>query len=288
MVLVGEEALEMLVDEEEVEELRIALLHDHEPRHRGDQVQRQARQPMHAADQRPVARHQQIGNADQAGHDQPDQSFGQGCTGQGQPDHQHPGEPSATRCARPLRQRKAARTDGQEKAHAHVERDDLPEQQIQQRRGQNRRARRRRAPAAIDGQRPCRHQDAAQAEQHRPQACPPGVDAECLERGGGRPVLQRRLFEIFEIVQTRRHPVAGGHHLARDLRIAAFIGPEQGGALEEVVRPQREEHADERDNDQRHPRRAAGRNKAGFHARAAIASTAKLVASVNEGVGPKP
>ncbi len=254
MVLGGQEALEVLVDEEEVEELGVAPLHQHEPRHRGEQVQREPGQPAHAAQQGPVAGHQQVGHADQARQHHADQALGQGRARQRQPHRQHPAELRAARGARPLRQRKAARAHGQEEAHAHIERDDLPEQQVQQRRRQDGRARGRRAPAAIGRQRPGRDSDAAQPEQQRPQARAPCLHAERLEGGGGGPVLQRRFFEVLQVVQARRDPVAGDDHLARDLGVAALVRAEQGGALEQVVRPQRGKHGDERDDEQRHPR----------------------------------
>ena len=51
--------------------------------------------------------------------------------------------------------------------------------------------------------------------------------AEHFIRHGGGPVLQRRFFEIFQIVQARRDPVAAGHHLARNLGVTAFIRLDQ-------------------------------------------------------------
>ena len=42
--------------------------------------------------------------------------------------------------------------------------------------------------------------------------------------GGGRqPVLDRRLLEVLEVVQARRHPVAGRRHLARNLGVTSLV-----------------------------------------------------------------
>ena len=43
--------------------------------------------------------------------------------------------------------------------------------------------------------------------------------AEDLERPRDQPINERRFFEIGDAVQPRRHPVAGGEHVARDLRL---------------------------------------------------------------------
>jgi hypothetical protein len=44
------------------------------------------------------------------------------------------------------------------------------------------------------------------------------------------PVHRRacRLFEVFDAVQAGGDPVAAGHHLARHLGVAAFVGRHQG------------------------------------------------------------
>ncbi len=43
--------------------------------------------------------------------------------------------------------------------------------------------------------------------------------AEDPERSRDQPVNQRRFFQIRNAVQPRRDPVAGGQHVARDLRL---------------------------------------------------------------------
>ena len=81
-----------------------------------------------------------------------------------------------------------------------------------------------------------REQHAEKAGQRGPQARAPGALPEGLERGRGRPVLQRRLLEVLEPVQARGEPVAAGDHLARDLGVAALVGVEQV-ALAEIGEP---------------------------------------------------
>ena len=86
-------------------------------------------------------------------------------------------------------------------------------------------ARRRRRPATRSARR--------RSRRRRWRAIPaiaPGsraVHSSTLERLEARrrqPVLQRRLLEVLEAVEPRRHPVAADRHLARDLGVAAFVG----------------------------------------------------------------
>src|SRR5262249_51757054 len=92
-------------------------------------------------------------------------------------------------------------------------------------RGGERHHRRQGALRAAETQRrEAYEEDSEKAAKHRIE---PGRDlgfAEGLEGGGARPVLERRLLEVLGAVEARRHPVARGGHLARDLRVAALVG----------------------------------------------------------------
>src|SRR5205814_6708056 len=96
-------------------------------------------------------------------------------------------------------------------------------------------------------------QDAGESGERRPKPRSPVVHAEQLEETRGGPVLQRRLLEVLEAVEARRDPVAGGDHLARNLRVARFV------RLVERAQPQRAEPGcRERGNEkQPHPKSSA-------------------------------
>jgi len=53
------------------------------------------------------------------------------------------------------------------------------------------------------------------------------LEAECPVRHGRRPVLQRRLLEVLQVIEPRRDPVTAREHLARDLGVTALVGIEQ-------------------------------------------------------------
>ena len=63
--------------------------------------------------------------------------------------------------------------------------------------------------------------------------------AEDLERAGDQPVDERRFFEIGDAVQPRRHPVAGGQHVARDLRLHRVHVVHQRGRRNHAARVNR-------------------------------------------------
>ena len=65
------------------------------------------------------------------------------------------------------------------------------------------------------------------AGQGWPQPGYPVMFPKHLKRGGGGPVLERRLFEIFEIVQPGRGPVPGSHHFPGNFRITALVRANQ-------------------------------------------------------------
>ena len=75
-------------------------------------------------------------------------------------------------------------------------------------------------------------QDAQESRQRRPQSGSPMMNTECVVGSGGDPVLQRRLFEVLDAIQSRGHPVPGYGHLAGDLGVAAFVGMHQPAVVE--------------------------------------------------------
>src|SRR4051812_16222403 len=66
------------------------------------------------------------------------------------------------------------------------------------------------------------------------------MDAESVVGCGRDPVLEGRLLEILDAVETRRQPIAGGHHFTRNLGVAAFVGVDQPAVLEIREPDQRE------------------------------------------------
>src|SRR5439155_4143477 len=60
--------------------------------------------------------------------------------------------------------------------------------------------------------------------------------AERGERGRRHPVLQGRLLEVLLAIQARREPVAAFDHLARNLRVATFVGLDEV-AITEIAEP---------------------------------------------------
>jgi hypothetical protein len=66
--------------------------------------------------------------------------------------------------------------------------------------------------------------------------------AKYREGGGRGPVLQRGFFEVLDAVQARRQPVAAGHHFARYLGIATFVGVDQAALFQRAEPGQGKDH----------------------------------------------
>src|SRR5579875_4221573 len=75
----------------------------------------------------------------------------------------------------------------------------------------------------------------APGEQHRDEHRGEAAEARVEPRGPvalaedfvarrGGPVLKRRLFDVYEAVEMRDHPVAAREHFAWDLGVAALVG----------------------------------------------------------------
>ncbi len=127
-----------------------------------------------------------------------------------------------------------------------VERDDLRNRAVIERAGERDRGERAERGAAQGHAGRADRDDRQQARDRRPEPRRPFVHAERAEGGGRHPVLERRLLEILEAVQARRHPVAAKRHFARDLTVAAFVRVKQAVAAEV-----REPHRDDRERDRR-------------------------------------
>ena len=250
-VSLGEKALEVLLHEEELHELLVGQRHRHEPWHRDHQEQCQARQPVHALQTLPVALQKDISQQRRARQHDADQSLGQHRQRHGRPGGQHPVAFLRRRGA--VTQRHQAGEDGarHEKAHAHVQRQEVSDEGIDGGAGQHGGGEESCGWAEYPVADQIHQQHAQKAGQCRPQPRRPLAFAEQRVGRGGGPVLQGRFLEILEVVQARRGPVAAGHHFAGDFGVASLVGFHQF-AVADVAEPgQREQHGEQRDPAQR-------------------------------------
>jgi hypothetical protein len=126
----------------------------------------------------------------------------------------------------------ALKAQPQEERETGIERHDLGDARVPERRGEHERRIRAEGDAT--------QRVAGRAERHYarnpasagPQPRRPFVHAEDPIGGGRQPVLKRRLLEVLEAVEARRHPVAGGRHLAGDLGIATLVGMHEAPRIE--------------------------------------------------------
>src|SRR6266850_3378354 len=208
----GGEALEMLLDEEEAQELVVGERDRDEPGCGDREKQRASGENLHFSKQCPVALDQDVESHGRQRQHDADQSLAQHGEGARRPEEQPVAEGEREHGAR------------EEKRQPHVQRIDLPEHDVERAAGEHCgciQSRRRAEQAAASGE----HQEkAGEPGQRRPHSGGPILDFKYLEERGGGPVLQRRLLEVLEAVQARRDPVAARHHLARDLGVAALVG----------------------------------------------------------------
>ena len=242
MVLVGEEALEMLVDEKEMEEFRIGERHGDEP-WRGDQrEQQQAAEQMQPPPHRPVAGQQRIDETAtrRAGRRRSVPSTGRPAPAPTRRSSIH------MRCSRSVAAPRCASSSAPKPTLIHKV---SPESSVRMcalstyhthppSAAALYRPRRGTAEAKADV---ADEQHADESGQRGPQTRCPLMNAERLVRSGGQPVLQCRLLEVLDAVQARRKPVAAGHHFARYFRIAAFVGMDQSAIVEIGEPDQREQ-----------------------------------------------
>ena len=157
------------------------------------------------------------------------------------------------------RQQHGAQGGRQEKGQAHVERVEMPEQEIGERAGEGGRGEQAGAAIPQPGAREAHDQHAGEAGQRGPQSRRPLARAERHVGGRGGPVLQRRLLEVLQAVQAWGQPVAGRDHLARDLGIAAFVRLDQFAVAESAEPDQRQQQRQDREPRGAGPAARAGR-----------------------------
>ncbi len=201
-------------------------------------------QPAPGAD---VASDERIEDERRAGNHERDQALGQRRGGDGGIRHQHPVALRRGRQRRPLREQERAQRQRETERQHGVERQHLghahmPDAARERECGVGARVATGQARGGeADGD------DGEKARQRGRQARRPFVDAERIERGGAHPVLQRRLLEVLQVVQPRRHPVAARRHLAGDLAVAALV------RMLEAPRVERGEPRDRRDEREQPP-----------------------------------
>ena len=218
-----EVALEMLVDEEELEELIVGERDGDEPWGGQEKKERAAGDEVQTPPDRKIARDERIEDQRAARDHDADQALGQRGTGHRGPGDPHPAPSLAWRRGVPLGQHKGAERDRQQGAQRAVQRQQVGVHDIAATARQRRRAvepehRSLEAQAHVTEEQGCE-----QRRQRRPQPRGPRLHAERLVRHGGHPVLERRLLEVLEAVKTRRQPIARHHHLARNLGVAPLV-----------------------------------------------------------------
>src|SRR6266480_4817566 len=257
----GGEALEMLLDEEEAQELVVGERNRDEPGCGDREKQRASGENLHFSKQCPVALDQDIESERRQRQHDADQSLAQHGEGACRPGEEHVPEHE--------REHGAA----EEERQPHVQRIDLPEHDVERAAGKDRGRiqSRRRAEQAVAGG---KHQEkSGEPGERRPQPGGPILDFKYLEERGGGPVLQRWLLEVLEAVQARRDPVAARQYLARDLGVAALVG---------LVKRPHAERAEPRDREQRKHEPHAALRHANSSAAATLRSSATRMLKVRQ------
>ena len=167
-----------------------------------------------------------VGRDRARGQHDPDQTLGHDGEGRGRPGDKHPAAPPAF-FGVSLRDGKREYRCRHEKSQGHVQRQDMADDDVEGAARGHRRAAERGRWSEQALARPEDEHHAEKTGQAGPQARGPFVLSEHAEGHGGRPVLQRRLLEIFVPVQARREPVAARDHLARNLGVAPLVGLHQ-------------------------------------------------------------
>ncbi|EEF25330.1 conserved hypothetical protein, partial [Ricinus communis] len=241
------EALQVLHDEEEVQELRMPLLHQRIPgrghgQHGGDTGQPEQRQ-----DVAPAAQRQQPHDDDQPRQHDADQPLGQDTHARRGVGRQQRGAPGQADAAA------QQRVDGQRQRRGDAARDQHVEVGVlraQEEHGQRQQHRQRDArdrgpgPAVQQQVEADRGQPAAQ---HRRGAAGQLVHAEERHRDLGDPVEQRGLVEEGLAVEQRLQPLAAADRLPGDADVAALVGQLQRAQTGAPGQPdqraqQREQH----------------------------------------------
>ncbi|CAB3770302.1 hypothetical protein LMG29739_05748 [Paraburkholderia solisilvae] len=248
-VLLGRQiAPELLDDKKEIEELGVAVLHEHEPRRDDREEHDQPADEIQAFPDRPVARDQRVQHERRAGQDQPDEALGQHRERHRRPACPHPAAHRAARQVGTLREQQRAQREFHPERQGHVERVEVAHQ-VPVRRACEHDCREE-AGGRIEHARAgeADQQHAREAGQRGIEARLPFAEAEPREGECVGPGLQRRLLEILVAVIARRDPVAGHEHLARHFGITAFVAWQQVAPAERHEPDQRERDQQEQDN----------------------------------------
>ena len=247
MLGVFEIALDVFVDEKEAQKFRIAPRREHEP-WRGDRrIDRDRAEPRHPENLSRAPLGQQPGEPDRARQHQRHRALGERARGGHRRRQQ---EPSAARRAvkarRARRGPERAERGGNEKRERRIERREAGEAENQRRERQDHRGgeSHRRAEHRLAQRRG--HGHLGHARERGRQTHGQLVGAEQLYRERLGPIDERRLFEIAHPVVVRGHVVVREHHLARDFRVASFVGlPQRGTAERGQIEDRREHRADQ-------------------------------------------
>ena len=249
-VLRRREALEVLVDEVELQEVGMAKGHRDVPGNR-EREKEQKRAPREDAPERaPPARGEgpqddRASRQDDADETlQEDRRRARGVEGV----ERAAGAPRLSRRIA-LRERREGERRGRERGREHrVDQRDPRERDEQNRRredqaGEESCSRPPAPPREGDREEDHGHSRELPREAHRELG-----RAEERHRRGDRPVVERRLLEVEDAVQTRGHEVVRGEHLARNLAVAAFV------RLEERDLPGLENEQQDREKQEREER----------------------------------
>ncbi len=224
----------MLVDEKIMGKFRVAHTYQQVPRTGEQQKDGNAAVVMQFAEASPVAGEKHVQHEHRTRQHHRLQTLAEHAECRGRPGHIHPAAARADilTVGSLHRQQKRKQTGAHEKRHAHVERVEVPHNHVINAAGENRRRAPGGAPVKEPHRRPGGHEHAQEAGERNPQPRAPVVFAkQCIGRRRG-PVLQNRLLEVFDAIEPRRHPVAAGEHLARDLGVAPLVGLEQVAVLQ--------------------------------------------------------
>ncbi|CAM2150985.1 hypothetical protein PT2222_250054 [Paraburkholderia tropica] len=250
-------ALELLDDEEEVEELGIALLHQHKPRRYDREEHDQAAHEVEALPECPVARDQRVEHQHGARQDQADEALREHGERHRAPADPHPQARGVARQIGALGEQQRAEREFHPERQGHVERVEVTHQVPVRRAGEHDGG--EEAGGGVEHARAgeADQQHAGEAGQRRVEARLPFADAEPRERQRVHPGLQGRLLEILVAVVARRDPVAGREHFARHFGIAAFV------ARQQMAPAERQEPDHGESDDQKQDRAAVERQPRG-------------------------
>ena len=220
----------MLVDEEELQESRVAPLDQDEPRRGGEEEGRKSRTQEERTDKTGAPRGHAPEKKDRPWQNHGDESLGQESSSGREPGQERQSPPAQLLLSPRDRRAREKERRGEEESERRVG-------QIDSREGESEGSRekedpRRETGLEAPGGRDAEDQgrDCAEAEEARRKPGRPRVDAEESDRSGVGPVVKRRFLEVGYAVQSRRHEVVGGEHLARDLGVPRLVRLGQPGA----------------------------------------------------------